>query len=237
MDGNGISVACNGKNCPGCVFNNVFSGKLDSSELAELEQFKSGKIYSKGEMIIHQGESVTHFMYLNSGLVKLYVPGKSGLSDRIISISKPMDCIGLMSIFSNPQYIYSVSALEDSHVCFIELDALRKMIEKNGKFAMCFLEKISLLSDHFLNDRIQIASKHMRGRVASIILFFASSIYNSNTFELPVSRKEIAELVDMRTENVIRVMSEFRHDQLIDIEGKNITIKNLEALEKISKLG
>ena len=73
--------------------------------------------------------------------------------------------------------------------------------------------------------------------VSYILLLFAKQIYNSNSFNLPISRKEVAELIDMSTENVIRVLSEFRKDGLIQIEGKNIEVKDIKRLEKIYELG
>jgi CRP/FNR family transcriptional regulator len=54
---------------------------------------------------------------------------------------------------------------------------------------------------------------------------------------LPISRKEIGELINMTTENVIRILSEFRKDGLVRIDGKNIEILNKELLEKLSKSG
>lgn len=223
--------------CKECIFNQLFDGILSKSEIMALSEHKSGRMFSKGEIIIQENDPVTHFIYLNSGLVKVYINGKKKNNDRIISISKPMDCIGLMSIFSNSNHIYSISAIEDSLVCFIELKIIREIAEKNGKFALCFLEKVSQLSDNFLINRIELAAKHMRGRVASIFLFFSKTIYNQTEFELPVSRKEIAELVELRTENVIRVISEFRKDNLLYINGKSVVINNMEELEKISRIG
>ena len=59
----------------------------------------------------------------------------------------------------------------------------------------------------------------------------------SNKFVLPISRREIAELIDMRTENVIRIMSEFRKDGLIKINGHIIEVINPEMLLKVSDAG
>jgi CRP-like cAMP-binding protein len=56
-------------------------------------------------------------------------------------------------------------------------------------------------------------------------------------FNLPISRKEIAELIEMSTENVIRVLSEFRKDKLIQIEGKSIEILDIKKLERVYELG
>jgi CRP-like cAMP-binding protein len=84
---------------------------------------------------------------------------------------------------------------------------------------------------------LDIRRKHLRGRIAHVLLYFAGYIYNTNEFELPISRKEIAEYIGMTTENVIRTLSEFRKDKIIKINGKIIEIINRETLERISQLG
>ncbi|HKK62111.1 MAG TPA: helix-turn-helix domain-containing protein, partial [Bacteroidales bacterium] len=85
--------------------------------------------------------------------------------------------------------------------------------------------------------RNNINTRQLRGRIAFILLFFAEEVYQSETFELPVSRKEIGELIDMSTENVIRALSEFRKDEIIAIEGKTIDILDKPRLKKIYQLG
>lgn len=175
-------------------------------------------------------------MYLQNGLVKLYKT-ETNSREHIISIAKPRDFIGLLSIFSNNQHIYSITAIEDSIVCFVDLELIKKFIRTNGIFALDFFEKISKVSDSVIKTRIDINTRQLRGRIAYILLFFSQHIYNSNVFSLPISRKEVAELIDMSTENVIRVLSEFRKDKLIQIEGKQIEILDIHKLEKIYELG
>jgi CRP/FNR family transcriptional regulator len=65
----------------------------------------------------------------------------------------------------------------------------------------------------------------------------AQHIYKKNEFELPISRKEIAQLIDMSTENVIRILSEFRKDDILTIEGKYIKILDPDRLQRIYDLG
>jgi CRP/FNR family transcriptional regulator len=93
------------------------------------------------------------------------------------------------------------------------------------------------MHDQLLETRLSISNKNLRGRTAYIILMFANDIYQSNRFDLPISRKEIGELIDMRTENVIRILSEFRKDQLIKIEGKRIEILEMTRMERIANFG
>ena len=119
----------------------------------------------------------------------------------------------------------------------IELDVIKKIILQNGKFALSLIEKMNRISDVVLSNKVELGIKQLRGRIAHILLMFADKVYRSDLYELPVSRKEVGELIDMRTENVVRILSEFRKDQLIGIEGKKIEIKNKPMLKKISELG
>ncbi len=93
------------------------------------------------------------------------------------------------------------------------------------------------VADNIILESLAIRRKHLRGRIAHVLLYFAEYIYHSNEYDLPISRKEIAEYIGMTTENVIRTMSEFRKDKIIKINGKTIEIINKPLLEKISALG
>ena len=99
------------------------------------------------------------------------------------------------------------------------------------------LSKISQVSDEIIHNRVNICSKQLRGRIAYLLIMFSKEIYYNTKFDLPLTRKEFGELIDMSTENVIRILSEFRKDGLIQIDGAHIEIQNFESLEKISKFG
>lgn len=223
-------------NCKDCVYRSWAFKNLTADDLKLINDKKVEKFYRKGENICLEGDKISSFMYLQNGLVKLYKT-ETNSREHIISIAKPRDFIGLLSIFSNNQHIYSITAIEDSIVCFVDLELIKKFIRTNGIFALDFFEKISKVSDSVIKTRIDINTRQLRGRIAYILLFFSQHIYNSNVFSLPISRKEVAELIDMSTENVIRVLSEFRKDKLIQIEGKQIEILDIHKLEKIYELG
>ena len=108
---------------------------------------------------------------------------------------------------------------------------------ENGTFALDVLAKISHVSDEIINRRVNICSKQLRGRIAYLLITFSKDIYYNTKFELPLTRREFGELIDMSTENVIRILSEFRKDELITIDGSNIEILNFDSLDKISRFG
>jgi len=222
--------------CALCEFRTIVFEDLSSNEIYSVCGYKTEKNYKKGDVIIREGSQINDFLYLKSGLVKLYKLSKDG-KDQIISIAKPLDFVSLVSIFSDKTYNFSISAIEDSTVCSVDLKFIKELISKNGNFALNIMQKMSRNFDNIINNTFNLQKKHLRGRIAHILLFFANEIYKNNEFELPLSRKEIAQLIDMTTENVIRILSEFRQDKLIEIHGKNTIIINLNKLNSIAEHG
>lgn len=224
------------QDCASCDYKSLLFKTLDDSSLMKISVCKNQYQFKKGERICIEGERIENLIYLNKGLVKLSRNNNDGRT-QIVSIAKPFDYIGLLSVFSNDKYKYSLTAIEPSSVCFISLECIKDSIVNNGKFAMEILEKMSKISNTVLESKFTLSNKHLRGRIAHILLFFAEKIYSSYEFSLPVSRAEIAQLIDMRTENVIRIMSEFRKDGIIKINGPIVEIIDTDRLKSINENG
>lgn len=222
--------------CANCDFRNVVFSYLDDDSIEELCNNKEEQFFQKGEIINHEGEKIHTFKYLKSGLVKLYRRTPRG-EEQVITVTRPFEFVSNMSIFSEEKYKYSVSALEDSVVCMVKLDFIKRLFQKNGLFAMGLLTKISMINDKIISQTLDIRQKNLVGRVAYVLLYFTKEIYNSKVFDLPVSRKEIADYIGMSTANVIRTLSDFKREGIIKVFGKTIEIVDIEKLEVISKRG
>jgi CRP-like cAMP-binding protein len=222
--------------CVNCEFRDVVFSYLDDESIDELCNNKEEQFFRKGEVINHEGEKINSFKYLKSGLVKLYRRTSTG-DEQVITITRPFEFVSNMSIFSEEKYQYSVSALEDSVVCLVNLDFIKSLFLKNGAFAMVLLTKISMINDKIISQTLDIRQKNLVGRVAFVLLYFTNEIYKSRVFELPVSRKEIADYIGMSTANVIRTLSDFKKENIIRVFGKTIEVVDLEKLVIISKRG
>jgi CRP/FNR family transcriptional regulator len=222
--------------CASCDFREVVFSYLDEISVEELCEHKEELFFRKGEIINHEGEKISNFKYLKSGLVKLYRRTPNG-EEQVITITRPFEFVSNMSIFSEERYQYSVSALEDSIVCMVNLDFIKQLFLKNGGFAMGLLTKISRINDKIISQTLDIRQKNLIGRVAYVLLYFTNDIYKSRVFDLPVSRKEIADYIGMSTANVIRTMSEFKKEGIIRVFGKTIEVVDMAKLEVISKHG
>lgn len=191
--------------------------------------------FKKRDVICKQGTKVTHALFLVSGSAKLYI---EGLNNRniILYILKPPAYIGLLSFFESPNYFYSVSALEESQVCFIELDLVKKLYVDNHDLLLRLNKALGKSVANIMNKIISLNQKQMRGRIAENLIYF-SEIYKNDTFNLGVSRKEIGEMIAVSEENTVRLLTEFARENIIAIKGKEIEILDMPLLKKISEVG
>ncbi len=223
-------------NCKSCIYRFMLFNELSDSEYEAVNSARTEYIVKRGDVIRQEGQPIHSFLYLRKGLVKLYKTDKNG-KDQILSINKPGDFINLLSIFSNSTYKYSIAALEETLVCNVELSALLAVIRENSDFALKILNRISKISDEIIENRFELNQKQIKGRVAHILLFLAEKIYRKDTFRMPITRREIGELISMTTENTIRTISEFKKDGIISFDAKTITIHDYNRLKNITKTG
>lgn len=191
--------------------------------------------FSKHERICRQSCDVSHAIYLVEGTAKLYI---EGINDHniILYLMKPPSYIGLLSFFETPQYSYSVTALEDSRVCMIDLNFLKSLYRENHQLLlslnMAFGKSVGLI----MKKIITLNQKNTRGRVAESLLYL-SKFYQNDHFTIPLTRKELGELSSISEESTVRLLTEFKNEQIIELEGRELKIIDKKLLSKISDLG
>jgi cAMP-binding proteins - catabolite gene activator and regulatory subunit of cAMP-dependent protein kinases len=189
----------------------------------------------KGESIIKQGTYSTNVIFLRTGLAKIHIAGP--YSEQIVKMVNAPSYLGLPTTFGSKINQYSVTAVSDAEVCFIDLEVFQSILDENKEFTREIIQefcKNELESFHRCANRTQ---KLVRGNMADALLDFADKIFKSNVFTLPLSQTEFANLVDTSRESVSRLLSEFVRDGIIILNGKKVEIINKEALLLISQNG
>lgn len=191
--------------------------------------------YKRHETICKQGKEVTHAIYLVSGTAKLYI---EGLNNRniILYIMKPQSYIGLLSFFETPKYSYSVQALEDSVICMIDLNFIKKLYIENHDFLIRLNRAFGQSVASIMQKIITLNQKNIRGRFADSLLYL-SDLHQSLTFNMMLTRRELGELSAISEENTVRLLSELKNEQIIEVQGKQISILDPKLLKKISEVG
>lgn len=223
-------------NCKNCMDISCASSVLDEEQLNLLSKNCYESEVKKGEVILRSGALTSHIIYLKSGYVKEFVTGRNNKS-KIIQIIKHHSFLGLHSLFGDRVNHYSYAALIDLKICYIDMNVFKQFVKEKGGFAQEILEYVCKESlnnyFHFINQ----SHKRINGRFADVLLYFSENIFYSSNFNLLLSRQELADLMGISRENTIRVLTKFKEDGIININGRKIEILNMNTLKMISKNG
>lgn len=192
--------------------------------------------YKKNDIIFRQNTPTSHIMYVKSGLVKIYKEGRNN-KVIILKVAKENQYIGLLSIFGENLFQYSASALQDTEIFYVDIGVFKNILKHNGGYAIHLMRQLSLDGIYIFEKLINLSHKQLPGRIAEIILYFALEIFNMNKFEFPLTRQELAELASTTKESLIRTLSEFKNDKIIELDGRKVEIKSMDIIKILSKLG
>ncbi len=222
--------------CDSIEINNFYPNIFTSEEIQLIRKKSSKVFYKKKDVVFRQNTRVGHLMFVANGLVKVF---KEGRNDRnlIIKIAQKGEFIGLPAIFGDDVYHYSASALEATEVCFIDFDLTKQLIKKNGKFALYLMEQLGSFGLFTAKKLLNHTEKQLPGKVADMLLYFSDEIFKTDAFVMPMSRRELAELLGTTKESFIRTLSEFKNDRIIALDGRKIQIKSKKLLNMLSRHG
>lgn len=210
--------------------------QLTPEEMAFLNANSVKIKYKKGEIICKQGGFVSHVMYMESGLAKVFL--ENGSDSLVLRVTPDRNFLGLASVSERHAYFpYSAMAYVDSEIRQIEVGAFRKVMAQNFDFTKEIIDILSSNSLQIYGRFFCFTYKQAFGRLADILLCLADRIFKRCDFDLPLSRKELAELSGMSPETVIRMLKEFNDEGLIRMNGKSIEVLDYKRIKQISETG
>lgn len=224
--------------CDKCALETGAIFKHLTPEEVEIINFsKDFRQYKRGEILYQEGNRISGFYCIHSGIIKVYKTGFDG-KEQIIRFAKAGEIIAYRSVLSNEVACTSARVIEDCSVCFIPSEILISFIKTNPAYSLELLK----LACHELGEAnsfiTDIAQKTVRERLAEILLLLVNDfgIDEHNYLRISLTREELANIVGTATESVIRLLSEFKADRLVELNGRKISILNKKGLEKISNV-
>jgi CRP/FNR family transcriptional regulator, polysaccharide utilization system transcription regulator len=213
-------------NCISCPsFNASTLQNLSSCEIENFEAAKSCSTFKKGQIILHEGNRTQGVYCIHKGKVKITRMGPEG-KDQIIRFAKDGDLLGYRSLLSGENLSASMVALEDTSVCFMPKTMMFEFIETNPKFSLDLMK----LACHDLGEAgkliTNMAQKNVRERLAEILLLL-KNIFGEDEegfLNITLTREEYANMVGTATETVIRLLSDFKSQNLIEAKGRKMKI-------------
>lgn len=225
--------------CINCTFRHLsLFSKLQQEELQLLNSNKSFAHYQAGKYIFKEGGKIKGLLCLQQGKVKLTRRADSG-NNVIIALNKPVEFIALPELLIHQHHHSSAMALEDTFICTIDSNHFMEIMQNNAAFSLQVSTYLSGKLESAQNHLMHLTQKHMRGRLAYAILYFKDffGIDPINSFlNMGLKRSDLAEWTNMTTANVIRTLSSFSVERLIEVRGRNIKILDEASLKQIYQL-
>ncbi|MFO7655678.1 MAG: Crp/Fnr family transcriptional regulator [Bacteroidales bacterium] len=211
-------------------------GVLTEQQITLINQSSNIIQHKPGEIIFMTGRPVSHLIFIQSGLIKLYKPFEDN-HEVILDIIPKGHIAGLTSLFYDNLYPYSATSVEKGELVYTSIETIRKITAENGVYSIKLMTQLSSRVMHLIDKMISISRKQVTGRLAELLLHLSKNIYQSNTYTLPFSRQELADMVQTTKETISRTLTEFKNDKIIELEDRRITLKSLELLEILNKIG
>lgn len=217
-----------------------YHGKLqgvNDDTLETIESSKTCNMYKKGQRLIQEGTRPLGVYCIKSGKVKVFKLGQQG-KEHITTILKDGDLVGYRAMLSDSLYHVSVEALEEVVACHIPREDFLNSFQDDKVLNKRLITDLSTEVISLTNVITDIAQKPVRERTAATLVLLdtvyskENGDYNSGS-GINLTRESLANMVGTATETLIRIIHDFKEEELIVTNGRKINIQDLKALQRI----
>lgn len=189
--------------------------------------------FNQGETVYIEGSRSNKIYLILKGVVKCHNMDEDG-KELITSLYRADDFLGFTSFMNNIPYQESATAIENVRLAGISKEDLMSILEKNHTISLELMELLTNDITEIKAQLLQMAYSSVRKKTAQTLLQFAEIMDTKTEEPIKISRNDLASVAGIATESLIRTLSGFRKEGLISIEGRNIRIMELKALQYVS---
>lgn len=205
-------------------------GAFCDHDVENLDAHKSCMFYKKNQPLFIEGSSPRGVYCVNEGKVKIFARGEEG-KEQIIHLAVAGEIVGFRAMFSGEPYKVSATTLEESNICFIGKTDFLDLVDSNPTLRNGIMKELSKeLADRatFITN---MAQKSVRERLA-FSLVMLDDIYKGEMINL--TREDMANFVGTATETLIRLLKDFKDEELIRTHARKVEIIDKEGLVRVA---
>ncbi|MGV3557293.1 response regulator [Larkinella arboricola] len=193
---------------------------------------RKGHLIKKKQFVYSEGDEPTRLYFVQAGRVKTFKTNPDG-KEFITGLYLPGDFFGYVSLLEQTDQTDSAVALEDTELVYIPKETFIDLVSRDSEVARRFVQLLANRITDREEQLLAMAYNSLRRRVADTLLRLHNSLQsNDNQPVIHFSRDDLAAMVGTATESLIRTLSEFKSDGLIDISGTSIRILQPEKLKR-----
>ena len=214
-------------------FDEKSTEKNTKQQLELLSGNRKNKKFKKKENIYREGDFPNNIYCVTSGKIKTTKINDDG-KEFVTGLIKQGDFIGYESVMREDDYSETATALEESEVSIIPKGDFLTLLQDNREVSALFIKMLSKNVIEKEQELLDLAYNTVRKRVADALVKLCDKYKTEDDgFKMAISRSDLASMVGTATESVIRILSEFKDEQLIKIEGSTIYVLELDQLKAV----
>lgn len=203
--------------------------------LKELTELRSTNIYKKKETIYSEGARPHRLYYIERGKVKTYKTNDDG-KEFVTNIYSEGSFFGYNALLENSLYKESAEALEETEVALVPKEDFENLVNNNRHVMLKFIQLLANNVADKEEQLLKLAYNSLRKRVADTVLGLYRKYQPedpSKPISIDISRENLANIVGTAKESVIRTLSDFKDEKLIDIVKGDIIVLNEKKLQNL----
>ena len=213
----------------------LFNG-LPEDQIAAIKKIAIEKQISKGEIIVSEGDDGEGFFVIAEGRVKVFKVSSEG-KEQILHIFGPGQPFGEVPVFSGQRFPANAQAIDKTRVLLFPRRSIVDLISANPSLALNMLAIMSIKLRQFALQIENLSLKEMPARLASYLISLADEQNNDNFVTLKISKGQLASILGTIPETLSRVFAKLSGQNLINVEGKKITLLDRHGLEDLAEYG
>lgn len=213
---------------------NLMQTQLGKNVLQSLVEDRNINYYKKKQIVYSEGNHPNRLYYVLKGKVKAYKRNEEG-KELVTDLFSPDDFLGYIALVEGGVYKDTAEALEETELAIIPREDFEELINNNKEVAQKFIRLLAKNVSEKETQLLGLAYNSLRKKVAEALLMLQKKyqLTGEKEFVIDISRESLATVAGTATESLIRTLSDFRNEKLIDIKDGGITIMNTKKLEHL----
>jgi CRP-like cAMP-binding protein/CheY-like chemotaxis protein len=214
-------------------FNQFLQDVKSSGLIKQMSDQYDVQQYDRKQPLYAQGNRPRFLYYLVKGKIKTYKSHEDG-KEYITNLHNSGDFIGYTAILKDINYDDSAAVLEDAEVMLIPKDEFLQMLHKDPGVAAKFIHVIAQNVKEKEERLINLAYSSLRKRVAKALVDIVDKFeLKEKGAPIEISREDLAQYIGTATESLIRTLSDFKAEKLIDIKTGKVIVNNIDKLRNL----
>src|SRR6266542_5976548 len=211
----------------------IFAG-LAAPEMDFLARHVVPRSYSAGQLIFTEGDPCSGLYVVASGSVRIFKTSPNG-REQVLSIDGPGSSVAELPVFDGGGYPASASAVEDSTLLFVSKDGFQELCLAHPQVALKVLRVVGARLRRLVGIIEELSFTTVRHRLAAFLVRLADREGgrpgSGIAITLPDNNQELASQIGTVRELVSRNLSRLQAEGLIEIDGRKLTIRDLDAIK------